>query len=196
MVVFIGDSLTEGWQTIGAEVWESRYAYRGAVNLGVGGDFTEDVLWRIEHGDLESIAPRLVVLLVGTNDLGNGASPQETFRGIAACVRAIGVQVPATHLLLLGVLPRGSGAPQSPMRRSVAGVNAILTCLDDGKLVHYLDIGDAFLGPGGLVRPELFEADKVHLAAPGYRVWADAMGATFNSLLDKALEAPKASGPP
>jgi len=182
-VVFIGDSLTEGWLTSGVRMWESRYRHRGAVNLGVGGDFTGDVLWRIEHGDLDEMAPRLVVLLAGTNDLGAGVSPQETFNGIAACVRAIGVRLPQAHLLLLGVLPRGSGIPGSPMRRSVADVNALVACLDDEKLVHYLDIGDAFLGPGGTVRAELFEADKVHLATPGYQVWADAMASTFNALL-------------
>ncbi len=144
---------------------------------------TADVLWRIEHGELDGLAPRLVVLLVGTNDLGSGFSPQETFQGIAACVRAIGSRLPEAHILLLGVLPRGSGHPQSPMRRSVANVNATLAALDDGKLVHFLEIGDAFLGADGTVRPELFEADKVHLAAPGYRVWADAMAPAFNSLL-------------
>jgi lysophospholipase L1-like esterase len=182
-VVFIGDSLTEGWQSIGSEIWEARYAYRGAVNLGVGGDLTSDVLWRIERGELEAFTPRLVVLMVGTNDLGSGSSPAETFKGIAACVRAIVGRFPEAHVLLLGVLPRGSGGPQSPMRRSVASVNATLACLDYGRQVHFLDIGEAFVAPDGTVRPELFEADKVHLAPPGYRVWADAMGDAFNALV-------------
>ncbi|MFY9781082.1 MAG: GDSL-type esterase/lipase family protein [Candidatus Baltobacteraceae bacterium] len=182
-IAFIGDSLTEGWEAAGIEVWESRFAQRGAVNFGVGGDLTGDVLWRVEHGELDGLALRLIVLLVGTNDLGSGLSPAATFRGIAATVRALAARFPEAHVLLLGILPRGSGGPLSPMRRSVAAVNASLTCLDDGKRVHFLDIGGAFLEPGGAVRPEMFEADKVHLAAPGYRAWADAMGDAFNALL-------------
>lgn len=182
-VAFIGDSLTEGWQSTGLEVWEACYAERHALNFGVAGDLGSDVLWRVEHGELDGAAPRLVVLLAGTNDLGSGASPAETFKGVAACLRAIVARLPDAHVLLLGILPRGAGGPGTPMRRSVSSVNATLAALDDGKLVHFLDIGDAFLNPDGTVRAELFEADKVHLAAPGYRAWADAMGAAFAALL-------------
>ena len=182
-VVFIGDSLTEDWRSIGAEVWEARYARRGAVDFGVGGDRTDDVLWRIERGQLDGIAPRLVVLLVGTNDLGNGVSPAQTFEGIAACVRAIRARLPDARLLLLGLLPRGTGGPQTGMRRAVAAVNAALARLDDGRHLHFLDIGHAFLEADGTVRAELFELDKLHVTAAGYRAWADAMAATFDTLV-------------
>jgi beta-glucosidase len=181
-LVLIGDSLTEEWQSTGAATWEALFADR-TLNLGVGGDRTGDVLHRIENGALDGLSARVAVLLAGTNDLGNGVPPATVFGGVAACARAIAARLPGAQLLVLGILPRGSGGPGGPMRRAVASVNARLSTLDDGRRVHYLDIGDAFLDPAGSVRLELFDPDLLHLAPAGYRAWGQALQPPLDALL-------------
>lgn len=181
-VVFLGDSLTFDWGGDGRETWDRLYAPLGAANFGIGGDRTSDVLWRIEHGELGNADTRLVVLMIGTNDLGNGATPEETSSGVRACVEAVRRKLPLARVLLLGILPRGGGDAQTPLRQAIARTNDTISRLDDGGSVRYRDIGPAFLKPDGTVRPELYLDDLIHLGSLGYAAWADAMRATFGAL--------------
>ena len=174
-LLFIGDSLTYAWLLDGREVWDARFAPLGAEDFGIGGDRTEDIRWRASNGELDRIAPRAVVLEIGTNDLAIGRSVGATVEGISACVRAIRVKLPGTVILLVGVLPRGTGNASTPERRSVDAVNARIAKLDDRRMVRYVDTGSAFLKPNGELRAELYRYDFIHLSSQGYRAWADAL---------------------
>jgi len=171
-LLFLGDSLTYGWAVDGRESWQKTFAPRGAVAFAIGGDRTEDLLWRIGHGELDGIAPRHVVLAIGTNDLGTGFGVDATVRGIAANVQAIQRKLPAATILLLAVLPRGSGPASAPSRRAVAQVNARIAKLDDGHRLRFADNTSVFTDRHGYVRPEYFHPDLLHLSAAGYRAWA------------------------
>lgn len=181
-LLFIGDSLTYGWRIDGQEPWDKTFAPLGAEDFGIGGDRTVDILWRVQHGELDGIAPRAVVLSIGTNDLGSGRGVEATASGIAACVRAIQKKLPKTTIVVLGVLPRGEGGASSPMRRDVASVNARLARLGDAR-TRYLDIGSAFLDKDGRVRPALFRPDLLHLSTEGYRVWAATLRPEITALV-------------
>jgi lysophospholipase L1-like esterase len=185
-IVFIGDSITDGWRKRGIQVWNKFYAPRRALNLGIGGDRTQHVLWRIEHGELDGLKPKVVVLMIGTNNTGtekNGAprnSTAETIEGVTAVVKSIRAKLPGTKLLLLAVFPRG--AVDAPQRAQVKEINAALAKLDDGKMIKYLDIGKVFLADDGSI-PRSIMPDRLHPNAEGYQLWADAMEPTLAALL-------------
>jgi lysophospholipase L1-like esterase len=174
-LLFIGDSLTYAWNFDGSAVWASDFAPLGAVNFGIGGDRTSDLLWRIENGEVEGSGAKTVVLEVGTNDLAIGTSPEATADGIAAAVRAIRARLPHATVVVMSVLPRGPGDGSTPIRKLVARVNERLAKLDDGKRVRYLDFTPAFVDVKGAIRPELYHPDLIHLSAEGYRAWSDTL---------------------
>jgi beta-glucosidase len=142
-------------------------------------------LWRVQHGELDGIAPRAVVLSIGTNDLGSNLGVDATVKGITACVHAIRRKLPKTTIVVLGILPRGDGGPASPMRRDVASVNARLAPLGRAPATRYLDIGSAFT-KGGQVRRELFRPDLLHLSTEGYRVWAATLRPEITALVSSS----------
>ena len=142
-LVFIGDSITQGWEGNGKDIWAKYYGERNAVNLGIGGDRTQHVIWRLDNGNLKDITPKAAVIMIGTNNSGSNSS-QEIAEGVNKIVEQIRNKSPKTKILLLAVFPRG--ATKDDARRKVnQGANAIFSKLDDGKHIHYLDIGDAFL---------------------------------------------------
>ncbi len=172
-LIFIGDSITHGWEGAGKDVWASRYAPRKAVNLGIGGDRTQHVLWRLENGNIEGISPKLAVIMIGTN---NSNKEDNTVAEIAAGVRAIVKklrdELPKTKILVLGIFPRGKDP--NPQRGKILQVNQIIAKLDDGKMVHYVDIGPRFVDDEGVL-PKDIMPDYLHLSPAGYQIWADAI---------------------
>jgi lysophospholipase L1-like esterase len=182
-LVFVGDSITQGWEGEGAALWAERYAPRHAVNLGISGDQTEHVLWRLEHGNFEGITPKAAVIMIGTNNVGNtnGAhSAEQIAAGVTAIVAIIGKASPGTRILLLAIFPRGE--KPNPMRDTITAINARLAKLADGKKVVYLDLGPKFLAVDGTLPAELMP-DFLHLSAKGYAVWADAIESDLAKLL-------------
>lgn len=180
-VVFLGDSITNGWSAAGKAEWEQRFAPLQAVNYGIGGDSTRQVLWRIGHGLLDGIQPRAVVVAIGTNNLyadHNSGSDAEIAAGIAACVAAVRAKAPQAGILVLGMLPRQNAY----FCGRVAAVNALTARLDDGARVRYLDPGAAFLAAPGTVRADLYRDDQVHLVAAGYAALADAVAPLVEAL--------------
>jgi len=173
-LLFLGDSLTYGWLIDGIASWKSAFVPLGAEDFGIGGDRTNDILWRVRHGELDGISPRLVVLSIGTNDLTVGRGVDATAAGVVACVHAIRAKLPKTILVVVGILPRGGG-PSAPMRHAIAAVNARIAKFADGSRVLYYDSSAAFLGPGGAMRPELYRRDLLHLSSAGYRAWSGAL---------------------
>jgi len=188
-VVFLGDSITYNWTNasnpahliLGDQVWDSLVAPFKAVNFGVAGDETENLIWRIENGELAG-QPKLAVVMIGTNNLGFGQTPQETADGVAAALSAIHNESPQTRVLLMGILPRGATATD-PLRIEVSETNALISRLADGSQVQFLDIGRAFLEPDGQLRSGFYMPDNLHILSPGYQVWARAIQDTVVDML-------------
>jgi lysophospholipase L1-like esterase len=178
-LLFLGDSITQGWAN--NEVWKRFYAPRNAANFGIGGDRTEHVLWRLEHGEVEGIRPKVVVLMIGTNNSASNTA-EEIANGVTAIVKSLREKLPETRILLLGVFPRGE-KPGS-IRDKLAAVNEKIAKLDDGKMVKYLDIGKSFLQEDGTIARDVMP-DFLHLSPKGYRIWADAMEPTLQAMLEE-----------
>jgi lysophospholipase L1-like esterase len=165
-------------------VWDERFGKYDPANFGIGGDRTQHVLWRIENGELDGIAPKAVVLMIGTNN--SGAYPaEEILKGDVKIVEQIHAKLPQTKLLLLGIFPRGKDA-QDPktiaVREKLKTVNAGLAKLDDGKKTRYLDIGAKFLDADGNLPVDIMP-DALHLSPKGYAIWADAIQPLLDELM-------------
>jgi WD40 repeat protein len=182
-VVFLGDSITKGWEGDGAEVWKKEFAPLKAVNFGINGDRTQHVLWRLQEGkELQDLQPKVIVLLIGTNNTGSN-SAEEIAEGVAAVVRELRRQCPRTKILLLGLFPRRPAAT-NPVREKIREVNKRVAKLGDANKVHNLDIGEKFLEMDGTLSKEIMP-DYLHLSAKGYQIYAEAIRTPLNDLLKK-----------
>lgn len=171
-LLFIGDSITQGWEGGGKNVWAKFYGSRNAVNLGIGGDRTEHVLWRLENGNISGISPKLAVIMIGTNNSGSNSS-KEIADGVAAIVAKLRKDLPKTKLLVLGIFPRG--ADEADKRRQVnKGANDLISKLADDKDVYYLDIGPKFTEADGKLSKEIMP-DLLHLNEKSYTIWAESI---------------------
>lgn len=179
-LVFIGDSITAGWEGAGKEVWAKHYGERKAVNLGIGGDRTQHVLWRLQNGNLEGISPKLAVIMIGTNNSGND-SPEDIAAGVKAIVELIRKKTPDTKILLLATFPRGE-KPEDPRRLTNEKSNAIVKQLADDQHVFFLDIGDKFLEADGTLSKEIMP-DLLHLNPKSYAIWAESIEPTVKKLM-------------
>lgn len=182
-VLFLGDSITDGWRGSGMDVWKERFEPMRAANFGIGGDRTQHVLWRLENGELEPIQPKVAVLMIGTNNMGDN-TVEEIAAGVTAIVKEIHHQKPHTKVLLLGIFPRGAKATD-PIRSKIREVNQIIAKLDDGgKHVRYLDIAKVFLDQDGNLPKEIMP-DALHLSKEGYKIEADAIQPAIEELLKR-----------
>jgi sialidase-1 len=181
-VVFLGDSITQGWETTGKKQCDALVAHRRALNLGFAGDSTQHVLWRVENGELDGLSPRVIVLLVGTNNVRHGDfTPTQIASGIRTILEALSRKCPRSKVLLLGILPRGAD-PADPLRRKCEAVNARLPALADGRRVHYLNLNTLLTSPEGHLSKEI-APDLLHLNAKGYSLFAAALGPHLTELL-------------
>jgi lysophospholipase L1-like esterase len=171
-LVFIGDSITQGWEGRGKAVWEKFYGKRNAVNLGIGGDRTQHVLWRLQNGNLEGISPKLAVVMIGTNNSGSN-TPEQIAEGVTAIVKQLRSTTPDTKILLLAVFPRGAN-PDDARRKVNEATNEMIAKLADDQHVFYLDIGPKFLQEDGTLTREIMP-DLLHLSEQGYTIWAEAI---------------------
>ena len=188
-LVWIGDSITDAWR--GGEqnkVFVERWGKYNPLNIGISGDKTEHVLWRLENGELDGLADgtKLAVIMIGTNNLGNKptATPQDTAEGVKCIVAKVREKLPNAKVLLLGVFPRGK-EPTSPFRAQIKTVNDTIKTLDDGKAVKYLDISDAFLDDGGVLPADVMP-DQLHPSLKGYQLWADAVDPVIRQMIGGA----------
>ncbi len=182
-LIFIGDSITQGWEGSGKNAWQKYYGNRNAVNLGIGGDRTQHVLWRLDNGNIKGISPKLAVIMIGTNNSRTN-TPQEIFEGNQAIVQKLQKALPETKILLLGIFPRGENA-NDPFHQVNQKTNAMLAKLADGKQVHYLDIGKSFLNDDGVLTKEVMP-DLLHLSEKGYTLWAEAIEPSVKKLLGES----------
>jgi lysophospholipase L1-like esterase len=180
-LIFIGDSITQAWEGAGKDVWAKYYAKRNAVNLGIGGDRTQHVLWRLDHGNIDGISPKAAVLMIGTNNSnGNDNTAEEIGAGITAIVKKLREKLPDTKVLILAVFPRG--AKPSPQREKNAKASEIAAKLADDKMIFYLDIGPKFLTDDGTLTREIMP-DLLHLSPKGYKIWAEAIEPSVAKLM-------------
>ncbi len=184
-LLFIGDSITQGWEGGGAkDVWAKYYAKRKAVNLGIGGDRTQHVLWRLINAPLDGVKPKAAVVMIGTNNSnGEDNTPAQIIEGVTAIVAKLRERLPGTKILLLGIFPRSENF--TPQRGKLTQINQVLAKLDDGKNVHFLDIGHRFLNSDGILPAEIMP-DFLHLSTKGYEIWADSIEAKLSQLLGEA----------
>ncbi len=178
-LLFIGDSITHSWEKKGKQIWEKYYGSRNAVNLGFSGDTVQRVLWRLDNGNIDGISPKLAVLMIGTN---NAASPPgKIAKGIEMIVEKLREELPKTKVLVLGIFPRGPN-DRDTRRRTTMKTNEIISKLDDGKMVFYLDIRKKFLKPDGTLGKDIMP-DLLHPNAKGYQIWAEAIEPTVKKLM-------------
>lgn len=178
-VIFLGDSITHGWEGQ-KKTWDEAFGAHKPANLGIGGDQTGHVLWRITEGkEIEPLKPKLAVIMIGTNNTG-GHSAEQIAGGIKAIIDELKKQKPGIKVLLLGVFPRASAAkdvtvvPADKLNPKIKAINDIISKYADDKTVFYKDIGPKFLNAeGGLDRKVM--PDLLHLSAEGYKIWGDAI---------------------
>jgi lysophospholipase L1-like esterase len=179
-LIFIGDSITQGWERAGKSVWDEFYGKRNAVNLGIGGDRTQHVLWRLDHGNIDGIHPKLAVLMIGTNNASANTSAQIA-EGVKLIVEKLRAKLPSTKVLVLAIFPRGADKDSAP-RKVNEGANEIIKNLADNKMVYYLDIGPKFLAADGTLSKEVMP-DLLHLNEASYRTWAESIEPKVKELM-------------
>ena len=193
-LVFLGDSITQGWGGNGKEVWAEKWEPLKAANFGIGGDRTEHVIWRLQNGNFDGLKPKLVVLMIGTNNTGHQGRPaaehggavytssaEQTAEGVKTILDILAKKLPETKVLLLGIFPRGA-TKEDKMRQQNVATNNIISGFADGKRVHYMDIGNTFLQPDGTLPKEIMP-DLLHLNAKGYEMWTNAIEGKVKELM-------------
>lgn len=186
-LLFLGDSITHRWQ--GNDVWRQFYGGRNAANYGIPGDQTEHLLWRVTHDEVQGIQPKVVVLMIGTNNIGRN-TPSEIAEAIKQIVQELRSRLPKSKILVLGVLPRSENQSTEFVKTHDSAKTAIQTVeingrlarLSDRSMVRYLDLRQNFLDREGLV-PKTLMLDFLHLSEQGYRVWAEAMEPVLREML-------------
>jgi lysophospholipase L1-like esterase len=173
-LVFIGDSITQGWEGHGKATWDKYYAHRKSLNLGYSGDRTEHVLWRLTHDELKNVNPSLFVVMIGTNNTGHRPeTPSQTAEGIQAILKLLQNYSPSSKILLLSIFPRDE-KPDGKLRLQNDAINAQIKAFADGDKIHWLDMSPAFLAADGTLPKEIMP-DFLHPQALGYEKWALAM---------------------
>ena len=179
-VLFLGDSITAGWGRA-PEVWKNHFGKYDPANFGISGDRTQHILWRIDQGELDGISPKVVVLMIGTNN-GGSYTADQIAAAVTKIVTTVHAKLPETKVLLLAIFPRAEKA-DNPVRVKLQQVNAAISKLDDGKQTRYLEIWKQFLADDGTLTKEIMP-DFLHPNAKGYQIWAESM----QPLLDEMMK--------
>jgi lysophospholipase L1-like esterase len=186
-LILDGDSITDFWQTKGADVWKAHYGSIKMADFAISGDQVQHVLWRLQHGELAGQNPKLIELMIGTNN--HVEDPKEIADGIKLLINEYETQCPNAHILLLGVFPRAAD-PKDPLRDWIKQINALISKFDADKRVTYLDFGDKFLQPDGTLSADIMP-DFLHPSPKGYEIWANAIAPIMNQYFPPAPAAAK-----
>ena len=185
-LVLIGDSITDGWPKKGADSY-ARFAPWKPLDLGVSGETTEEVLWRLLNGELDTIHPKVIMIMIGTNNIGHygDEKPEWVAAGIKKIIETVRAKQPQAKILLLAIFPRAATSKDA-LRLKNDQVNAMLPALADGKNVFFMDIGPKFLDPQGNLPKEIMP-DLLHPNDQGYRIWIDAVRLKLEELMGSQL---------
>ena len=206
-IYFEGDSITRRWGATDypqlLENWKSNFFGWNAADFGWGADRIENILWRLENGELDGINPKVIVLLAGTNNIGRMPPPdmdravENVTAGLKAVVRVMQEKAPDAVIIVTGIFPRNDNMAVIP---EIDRINDNLSKMADGKHIRYLNINDKLANADGkLYDGMLNERDKLHPTLKGYQVWADALKPIFTELLGPAAKedhAPPPTGDP
>jgi lysophospholipase L1-like esterase len=177
-VAFVGDSITARWRD--TENWKKHWGEYKAVNMGIGGDQTQHVLWRLQNGDLEGYKAKLFVVMIGTNNMwSREPNPAHAAAGVKAVIDLIQAKQPEAKILLLSILP--TGEKPNPGREKRMEVNKLISTFVGGS-VEYMDISGKYLEADGTISKEVMH-DFLHLAPKGYDIWADAIKAKVKEVV-------------
>ena len=174
-LLFIGDSITQGWEGSGKGTWDKFYGNRKTLNLGISGDRTEHVIWRLDNGNLKNQKKaKVAVIMIGTNNTGHKLQdPTEVKDGIGRIISTVRARCPQAKILLLGIFPRGVN-PDDPKRKNNVEINELVSKFHNGERIHYLNISDKFLTKEGVLTKEIMP-DALHPKQKGYEIWAEAI---------------------
>ncbi len=186
-VLWIGDSIVQKFEKPGKPVWDTYYAPRDAINLGISGDRTEHVLWRLDHCNLEYVSPKLAIVMIGQNNGGSNTA-EEIAEGVEAIVTKLRKQQPQMKVLLLGIFFRGEKPNDEQVK--LAKTNEMLSRWADGKQVVYMNVNGIFIQPDGIIMKALMP-DFEHPNEEGCKRWAEAIEPQVAKMLD---ETPIGSG--
>jgi lysophospholipase L1-like esterase len=178
-LIYVGDSIVEHYNKQGKEVWAHYYADRNALNLGISGDRTEHVIWRLDHGNIEGITPKLAIVMIGQNNGGHNTA-KEIAEGVTAVVQRLRAKLPGTKILLLAIFQRRE--KPTPERAVLDKANEIVSKLADGKTVYYMDINHIYVQPDGSI-PKSLMYDFEHPTPLGHKVWAEAIESKVAELM-------------
>jgi beta-glucosidase len=167
---FLGDSITQMWPD---DLLAQKFSEYKPIRMGIGGDRTQTLLWRIGNGELKGMSLETVVLLIGTNNLGAGDSPKEVVKGIKFTIDQIRIYQPRARIILMAILPREQ-SPGDPLRLKVQETNELLAASAKEWNVDLLDIGPQLVEKDGSISKEIMD-DFVHITPKGYQIWADAV---------------------
>jgi lysophospholipase L1-like esterase len=208
---FEGDSITRRWGTSDAQYkeflanWKRNFYGWNAANFGWGGDTVQNILWRLEEGELDGVHPKVIVLMAGTNNLGNvvpagraDAKVAEVTQGIKAILELMHRKAPETTIILTGITPRNDGRWGTAMMPTIDRINVGISKLADGKKTRYLGLNDMLADRKGKLL-EGVTVDGLHLSVKGYQVWADALKPILIEILGPPAQtdhAPEPTGDP
>jgi lysophospholipase L1-like esterase len=194
-MIWEGDSITDFWQKGGKAVWDAHFGKIKIADFGISGDQVQHLLWRVQHGQLDGQDPKLVMIMIGTNN--NGQNVADVATGIKMLLGEYETRCPHAQILLLGIFPRSANA-SDPQRQWGNQVNAIISGYASDPRVTYLDFGDKFLQPDGTL-PKDVMPDSLHPNAKGYEIWANAIAPVvekyFPGQLGETSTAPAAPAP-
>ncbi len=193
-----GDSITDFWASRFKDNWNKNLGGWHPGDFGISGDRTQNVLYRIENGEFDGVKPKVIVLLIGTNNLASNAtygenSVDDTVKGVAAVLHALQQKAPQAKILLMAIFPRNDPPPKAraDINQRIAQANEQIAKLADGNTIKFLNINDQLADKEGKLLPGIMGRDNLHPADKGYQVWADAM----KPILTQWLGAPPATQP-
>ena len=207
-VYFEGDSITRRWGTSDEQYkqfyanWRENFFGWNAADFGWGGDMTQNVLWRLQNGELDNVNPKVIVLLIGTNNVGNKSPVDgdqravEIPRGVKAILDLLRQKAPKATIVLMGIFPRNDNMAVMPI---INQINDSISKFADGKKIRYLNINDKMADKDGKLLEGITVKDGLHLDVKGYQVWANALKPIFRKLLGppaKEDHAPPPTGDP
>ncbi len=194
-VYFEGDSITRRWGATDYPAllanWKRNFFGWNAADFGWGADKTENILWRLENGELDGVNPKAIVLLAGTNNVGDREPPAEITKGLVAIVRLIQSKAPSATIILTAIFPRNDNMEMMPV---IDRINENLAQLADGKKLRYLNINRKLADEDGKLFDGMMNRDLLHPSLRGYQVWADALKPMLLELLGPP--APEDHAPP